>query len=117
MSFLIRISCYFAFAVFQTLLRKAGISLGGLPTALLAGLTLWTAEKLSNLAHKSRLDKKLSRLTREEVLNNTPDSILKSCKGCMGNKQALEIYLNECVKTRKISEAYKVMLMREYSDS
>lgn len=117
MKILIYALCFLALAIVQTSLRKAGIILGGLPTALLAGLTFWIAGKLSERSDRSRLNKKLSRLTREEVLNNTPDSILKSCEGCMGNKQALELYLNECVKTRKISKAYKVMLMREYSDS
>lgn len=58
MKVLIWFFCFFVFAVLQMLIKDAGIILGGIPTALLAGLTFWIARKLCEQLDIHRLAKK-----------------------------------------------------------
>ncbi len=58
MKVFIWLSCFFVFAAIQTLAKNAGILLGGIPTALLCGLTYWCANKLCKVweTHKEKKD-------------------------------------------------------------
>lgn len=47
MKFLIYFGCFVVLSVIQTLIRNAGIILGGVPTVLLWSLTYWIAKNLS----------------------------------------------------------------------
>lgn len=46
MKVLIWIGCFFANALLTTLINGSGVSLGGIPTAILFGVTLWLARTL-----------------------------------------------------------------------
>ena len=54
MKVVIYIACVFVIALIQTLLRSAGILLGGIPTALLYVGMFWVARRLTKLVDKDK---------------------------------------------------------------
>ncbi len=52
MKALIWVVCIFALAVIQTVLTESGIILGGIPTAILYGTTMYVARTLSSKVGK-----------------------------------------------------------------
>ena len=68
MKFLIYLGCFIVLALVQTLIKEAGIILGGIPTAILFYLTYSIAHKLSSVWEAKHSTKTEEPQTCEEVV-------------------------------------------------
>lgn len=83
MKVLIWILCFFANALITTLIKEGGIILGGIPTALMFGGTLWLARTLC----KKWDEHKANRSVKENVaVQDNPVEEMNNDKVCFCRK-------------------------------
>ena len=83
MKILIWILCIFANAIVTTLLKEAGVLLGGNPTALLFGGTLWLARALCKKWDERKLSSSsVQNLEFNCEVNGSADDDIKFCRKC-----------------------------------
>ena len=68
MKFLIYLGCFIVLAIIQTVIKEAGIILGGVPTAILFSITYSIAHKLSSAWEAKHSTKTEEPQNREEVI-------------------------------------------------
>ena len=77
MKILIWMVCFLGCAITQMIIKDQGIILGGIPTALLFGMTWFIAQKLCKIWDKHKMNKK-SDVAANEVITETKISSMKT---------------------------------------
>lgn len=105
MKFLIWFMCFFVCAVIQVIIKNTGFILGGVPTALLFGLTYWVARSICKRwdQHRAAKKAKAAEVTHVEESVAEQDSApvhkkQRYCKFCGG---AIDSENKQCEKCGK----------------
>lgn len=115
---LIRLGCYFVLALVTDQLRKHGITLGGLPTALLCWLTFYIAEKLCELYDYSALRKiafAQGMSPGEYALSRLPVQQADNLRRLIQTGSNISNYLNQLQKSKVCKKIYIVAIRKEYA--
>ena len=84
MKVLIWFLCIFANALITTLIKEAGVSLGGIPTVILCGATFWLARTLCKKwdEHKANKLMKENVVLQDNPIEEVNDNKVYFCRKC-----------------------------------
>ena len=114
---LIWLGCFWGYGLVTVLLRKHGISLGGLPTALLCLLTFYIAGKLCELYDYSTLRKiafAQGMSPGEYALSRLPIQQADNLRKLIKTNADLSNYLKQLQKSKVCKKIYIVAIRKEY---
>lgn len=117
MKFLIYFTCLLVQSIIQVLFKYAGLTLGGIPSALLMWGTLTLAFKLCELYDDEKLLEAASATNLsviEFVKSKTPDNVLELCESLRGKPEEIKNLLKKARKKRLIKRVYVKYLQEEY---
>lgn len=109
---------WFLAATVPVYLNMIGITLGGIPTAILYGILIWLATLLCQKWDLHCINKAASKLgmsSFEYVKTQIPATLLKHIESEKGNPSELKHYLTICVKDRSISKVFADILIDGYT--